>query len=111
MLKLKHGEAIKRRGGSSYIYYVVDVLENSVLVNTQSDFKGTNHWYSNEYFVALFNYKEPFEPEEGDCVWFLEGTTPTVVQGLFSNKKSYLFNRIFKTEAEANEFCAKVNAL
>lgn len=110
MLKLKIGQEIIHKNGGGKLY-VGDIFTNSVLLVSNKELTGDHYIRSNTWILKYYDYTEPFEPEEGDCVWFLDGTVPTVVSGTFSKEKSYLFNRIFKTEQEAQEFCAKVNAL
>lgn len=111
MLKLTRGQLIKKKNQSTP-YFIVEVLENLVYVTTQQNMMSENvYLYTNERFLYHFDYKEPFEPNNGDAIWYLSGTVPSVTQGLYDVSGQYLFNRVFKTKEDAEEFCNKVNAI
>lgn len=102
---------IKNKNQST-TYFVVEVLENLVYVTTHQNMLSENvYLYTNERFLYYFDYKEPFEPVGGQSIWYLSGTVPSVVHGLYDVSGQYLFNRVFKTKEEAEEFCNKVNAI
>lgn len=110
MLKLKIGQEIIHKNGGGKLY-VGDIFTNSVLLVSNKELTGEHYIRSNTWILKYYDYTEPFEPKEGDCVWFLYGTTPAVMAGSYHKENKYLFGRFFKTQEEAQEFCAKVNAL
>lgn len=109
MLKLKRGQRVNTKGGATY--FIVEVTENIVFFTAASNLIGSVIAYTNEFYLNQFKYEEPFEPKDGDCVYFLTGTTPHIEQDFYDSKREYLFNKVFKTEKEAQVFLDKVNSL
>lgn len=109
MLKLKHGQPVTNKSGSKY--YVIDVLENSVLLNNTPEFNGTNNWYTNVVFLKLFNYKEPFVPYDGEAVYHIVPMTLEIIQVSYRQSLEYFMGKVFKTEVEALEFVNKIKSI
>lgn len=96
---------------SGKVYYVVEVLEHVVLVNTMASMMGSNYWYTNEYLETVFKYEEPFEPEPGVTVFYIDTLKMEVkTEGFFPNIR-YDLGRIFPTKEKAEEFLNKIKAI
>ena len=110
MLKLKSGDVVYKRNGND-VYYVVEVLENAILLNASANLMGANYWYSIPWFLSVFKYEEPFEPCEGDKVYSINTSLMRVQPETFSMSAKYDLEKVFPTKAKADEILNKIKSI
>jgi hypothetical protein len=110
MLKLKRGQVVKSITSNS-AYYVVEVSEYLIYLNTAADYSGQLLTFTNERFKGSFIYEELFEPKMCDTVYVLDTVNMKVICKAHNPENKYNLNKIFQTEAKAEECLNKIKAI
>lgn len=106
MLKLKIGQEVTTKQGNKYI--VLNVFEKYVVL-TINNYSTISH-YTNEAYLNSFKYEEPFEPKEGDIVFYLDKNLMLIKSETLGVDKPFnvFLDRLFPTESKAQEYLEKI---